>query len=824
MAEEYDIDLTEEEEEGQSASGDSPIDQEATPDDPIDSDDDGKADDDGSVDDDAERNPDGYIVDPSTDGGTPGSEPVEPVPDPEPEPEYAYVAVVTEEVISDYSALSIERYRSSGATAIAVYDDGTEEAIPWNEVVDPAGPGADAASEADAVAKAINQHFWHRATDPGSDGAGTGAFVTDVEQDAFLEQAAGGWPDWQPEQYDSGGQERADYKPFHNLLQNSQGILLRSALRRIAAFTHSAVTFFDGLGNAVGNIVARFGKDGFMVGRETESHLVGDYHSLQLRDLDGTTYFHVSDLRDRDGNADITATFTGDGANRLFSLPLQARDTNYTVTVSDSSGGAAESIEKTRYTFQFAQAPTDGALITAEFVTRDTRAKAYTVGVRGSGYVGAMSYTEGNNCVASGNFSHAEGSGGTTASGQASHAEGQGTTASGYASHAEGSGTTASDRASHAEGSGTTAGNWNSHAEGRDTTASGNGSHSEGQSTTASGGASHAEGSSTTASGSMSHAEGFGTVASGNISHAEGRGTTAEGICSHAGGFYTIARRDLQTVIGSYNVADTTSALIIGNGNSESTRSNALKVDWNGNVTCGKVNGVDVTAISPSGNYLPLSGGTLTGNLSFGSTGKNINMVDGSGFSYPALRDNGSNLWIGATATAAQHHKGGTYISSGHDGSAGKPTIYVSVPNAANTNATNYGVYHTGNKPALTDLSGVLDINNGGTGSAGISISTGASLVTSSSAATVTACSLSKWGPLACLSVTFTPKSSWANGAQLKVGTVALPANRPTTQVGGGAAGITAGCSPAGSIFANNHTGAARTASTTLAFVYLSDI
>lgn len=53
--------------------------------------------------------------------------------------------------------------------------------------------------------------------------------------------------------------------------------------------------------------------------------------------------------------------------------------------------------------------------------------------------------------IASGNVSHAEGSG-TTASGEASHAEGGATTASGAASHAEGSGTTASGVDSHAEG------------------------------------------------------------------------------------------------------------------------------------------------------------------------------------------------------------------------------------------------------------------------------------------------------------------------------------------------------------------------------------
>ena len=67
--------------------------------------------------------------------------------------------------------------------------------------------------------------------------------------------------------------------------------------------------------------------------------------------------------------------------------------------------------------------------------------------------------------VASGNYSHAEGSK-NNASGNYSHAEGQGTTASGYFSHAEGGGTTASGHNSHAEGAYTQTFSEGEHAEG----------------------------------------------------------------------------------------------------------------------------------------------------------------------------------------------------------------------------------------------------------------------------------------------------------------------------------------------------------------------
>ena len=137
---------------------------------------------------------------------------------------------------------------------------------------------------------------------------------------------------------------------------------------------------------------------------------------------------------------------------------------------------------------------------------------------------------------------------------------------------------------STAEGFDTTASGESSHAEGSNTTASGSYSHAEGSNTIASEYASHAEGGKTTASGNLSHAEGSRTTASGNFSHAEGSNTTASGSYSHAEGSNTIAKGESQHVQGKYNIADETSAFIIGNGSSDNARSNAAKIDWNGNL------------------------------------------------------------------------------------------------------------------------------------------------------------------------------------------------------------------------------------------------
>ena len=167
----------------------------------------------------------------------------------------------------------------------------------------------------------------------------------------------------------------------------------------------------------------------------------------------------------------------------------------------------------------------------------------------------------------------------------------------GIYSVAEGYNTTASVGYAHAEGSNTIASNSSAHAEGSGTTASGLFSHAEGGSTRATGDYSHAEGAGSRAIGKYSHAEGVSTKATGTHSHAEGLGSSSEGNYSHAQNYGTVAARKSQTVIGENNIADTGGtdettrgdyAFIVGNGNGvpddPMERSNALTVDWKGNV------------------------------------------------------------------------------------------------------------------------------------------------------------------------------------------------------------------------------------------------
>ena len=112
---------------------------------------------------------------------------------------------------------------------------------------------------------------------------------------------------------------------------------------------------------------------------------------------------------------------------------------------------------------------------------------------------------------------------------------------------------------------------------------------------------------------------------------------------------------------------------------------------------------VDLGSQSGLEGYLPLTAGSskaLTGSLYLSSRGKGIFMpytVSGSTTNIPLIYDNGENLWIGSTQTTTNHHIGQTYISAGHNGTAGNDTIYVCVPNANNNGGTNYAVLHAGN-------------------------------------------------------------------------------------------------------------------------------
>ncbi len=350
--------------------------------------------------------------------------------------------------------------------------------------------------------------------------------------------------------------------------------------------------------------VAKFGAIAY-IGKHngTQSYIMLDYHSLQMIDKGGDTYFYISDLRDIDGY--FTDIFTGDGTTTNFNLTFNAPyTTNSLIVYIDDTFISDDDYRSGYSTIYFNTAPINGAEIKvkykplmATFGYYDT--KAYTLGYRNpNAKVGNMSFAEGGYITASGSHSHAEGKH-TIASGDESHAEGQYTNATGYCSHAEGYETTASQ-------------SW---------------THSEGYETNATGYDSHAEGHHTIASGAQTHAEGYFTVAAGEASHTQN--------------WYTVATERCQTVIGRYNAATVSGsgtsadpyvysdtgyyAFIIGNGSDNTTagRSNALTVDWNGNIVI--PNGAVYRSKNSSGDERPVCGITNTNGYYYGYGSYNNN-------------------------------------------------------------------------------------------------------------------------------------------------------------------------------------------------------
>ena len=120
-------------------------------------------------------------------------------------------------------------------------------------------------------------------------------------------------------------------------------------------------------------------------------------------------------------------------------------------------------------------------------------------------------------------------------------------------------------------------------------------------------------------------------------------------------------------------------------------------------ITAGETITDKIESVYLADDKVSKSGDTMTGQLTM--SGANIKIdhnkivsVDSQNQEYPAIVDNGSNLWIGSQQTAYRHHAGGTYISAGWDTTTqkGNETIYVSVPNTANTGASNHLVLHDG--------------------------------------------------------------------------------------------------------------------------------
>lgn len=208
--------------------------------------------------------------------------------------------------------------------------------------------------------------------------------------------------------------------------------------------------------------------------------------------------------------------------------------------------------------------------------------------------IGTLNVASAQNAVAIG--SKLAGANPNTASAPAATALGLSCTASGYGSVAMGYNTTASNTGAFSAGYTSVASGQAAASIGFQTTASGTAAAAIGYGTTASGTGAAAVGRDATASGAASTALGRGTTASASQALAAGRDSKAEAVAATALGYGTDATGARSFVAGAYNQPDENDVdsthgsgarkylMIVGNGTADNARSNAMTLDWDGNM------------------------------------------------------------------------------------------------------------------------------------------------------------------------------------------------------------------------------------------------
>lgn len=137
---------------------------------------------------------------------------------------------------------------------------------------------------------------------------------------------------------------------------------------------------------------------------------------------------------------------------------------------------------------------------------------------------------------------------------------------------------------------------------------------------------------------------------------------------------------------------ETYNSMIIGD--KKSTINDAIA-----NITTNSIYSVEAEIERLQNNKVSKTGDTMSGNLLLQPNVADVESIDSAGFQYPLIRENGTNIWIGAKQTQARHHTGRTVLSSGYDSANGKgfESICVAIPNDNNDNASVYDIWHKGN-------------------------------------------------------------------------------------------------------------------------------
>ena len=239
----------------------------------------------------------------------------------------ATIKVHQREAIRDYSQSNLEYLESTGADVYALFDDGTERKVTWPEVFDPKKPTKTITINVARLANAANQHFW---TDD------NGAHVT-----SDLRRS---WED-EYEEPDHGTLATPTLQnPWHNILLNSLGILLRKGLINLASIESGSIAFYDGQGNNSSNINAVFGSQGAQIGKDTDNHLILDNTGLNAYDSQGNLIpVHASniqadhaDIEDLKANKADISTLTSGYARIQDLTAAQGKINNLTTFILQS--------------------------------------------------------------------------------------------------------------------------------------------------------------------------------------------------------------------------------------------------------------------------------------------------------------------------------------------------------------------------------------------------------------------------------------------------------------------------------------------------------
>lgn len=456
-------------------------------------------------------------------------------------------------------------------------------------------------------------------------------------------------------------------------LSATDGFTVRQNDKTLTTISTSGMTVYDSDG---ATILAEYTSTGAQIGSK-DKILIGS-GSIVMKDKDGAEYLRIFDVRGSGNTGLVEETFIVDNPSpaavqtsvKLTYSCGPAIQAIYINGVDGTSHSTEYSLDVNTLTLYETMLPNpEGNVVSVRYYTSDN-VKGYTLGQRkvinNVTPTGTFSFAAGFDVTASGKYSQAFGSD-VIAGGRYSHAEGYKSKAYGLYSHAEGYNTNATGDESHAEGGSTNAIGSFSHAEGNSTFAQGASSHSEGVSTHAVGLGSHAGGSYSEANHRYSFVHGT-SLSSGyenqavfgrynkittstktyqlyscsasdegqtmlSIDYSQWHFDLGDAMIYYNGDPFDRFTYDSQYIyINSANTPDgdfyegdeivarvavNDKAFIIGNGSgsSSSARSNALTVDWNGNVDIAsgakyQINGVNLSASDVGA--VPAIGGTIT--------------------------------------------------------------------------------------------------------------------------------------------------------------------------------------------------------------------